>query len=406
MSRLPSISSLMSPPEARPLDHSDKSVCSPELSNRKYAQERKPGDEKLLKEDVSVKIPPSPPDSPWRKEDHYSAEDRGRCDIEGPGSFRRDAVLYPDEGDCKVKGPLFGTRLAENEQAKVVEQHMRCHYLVPKSRGTQGKRFEMPTKEEYMLMANCVSRIGEFYNRSPGAYLKRSRAEVDEKRGLSKRRRFGVRQLHHLNERARAQHYRPVQNTHLSKAMSSTEVARPPVILPGNPMSRPRQDVRLALPSSPAKKSEPINSNFNDIPDYSPPLSTLPNHPRSLSVEWQGSALDLSEDPNRHLLHEAELYLASKLRLSCANYLGVKRRIFVGRVNNFARGKKFTKTDAQSCGHIDVNKSSKIWTAYEKVGWFDRQHFTAAINAVTSSSRCFDPASQSFLETIKFLSQN
>jgi hypothetical protein len=85
--------------------------------------------------------------------------------------------------------------------------------------------------------------------------------------------------------------------------------------------------------------------------------------------------LDLSQDPDRHHLSPAELSLASTLRLSCATYLCSKRRIFEARVRALRIGKEFRKTDAQQACKIDVNKASKLWTAYDRVGWFDSEHF-------------------------------
>jgi len=81
--------------------------------------------------------------------------------------------------------------------------------------------------------------------------------------------------------------------------------------------------------------------------------------------------LDLSNDPDRDLLHPSELKVASTLRLTCAMYLTSKRRIFIGRVAALRRGKEFRKTDAQQACKIDVNKASKLWAAFDKVGWFN-----------------------------------
>lgn len=75
------------------------------------------------------------------------------------------------------------------------------------------------------------------------------------------------------------------------------------------------------------------------------------------------------------MLHEAEINLAGTLRLSCATYLCSKRRIFQARLNALRIGKEFRKTDAQQACKIDVNKASKLWTAYDKVGWFNRSYF-------------------------------
>ncbi len=116
--------------------------------------------------------------------------------------------------------------------------------------------------------------------------------------------------------------------------------------------------------------------DFNALPDFAPPTSTLPpNNPRALKAEWRGQPLDLTNDPHRHLLHVAELHLASTLRLSCATYLCSKRRIFMARLDALRIGKEFRKTDSQQACKIDVNKASKLWSAYDRVGWFAPEHF-------------------------------
>jgi len=35
--------------------------------------------------------------------------------------------------------------------------------------------------------------------------------------------------------------------------------------------------------------------------------------------------------------------------------------------------KDFRKTDAQQACKIDVNKASKLWTAFDKAGWFQNK---------------------------------
>lgn len=117
------------------------------------------------------------------------------------------------------------------------------------------------------------------------------------------------------------------------------------------------------------------DKNFNALPDYSPPLSTLPNRPNSLKVEWKGAPIDLRDDPNRDLLHDDELTLAANLRLDCATYLTSKRRIFIARIECLRIGKEFRKTDSQQACKIDVNKASKLWAAFDKVGWLKAEHF-------------------------------
>ena len=117
------------------------------------------------------------------------------------------------------------------------------------------------------------------------------------------------------------------------------------------------------------------DTDFEAIPDYSPPLSTL-NENSKFRVEWKGTPLDLSNDPHRHLLHPAEATLASILRLSCASYLTSKRRIFHEKIIRYKQGMEFRKTDSQKACKIDVNKASKLWSAYEKIGWFDLKFVT------------------------------
>lgn len=85
--------------------------------------------------------------------------------------------------------------------------------------------------------------------------------------------------------------------------------------------------------------------------------------------------MDLSVDPLRSKLHPAELVLASILRLPCDLYLDSKKRLFLEKVYKQKKGMPFRKTDAQKACKIDVNKASRLYSAYEKVGWLDNRHF-------------------------------
>jgi hypothetical protein len=127
-------------------------------------------------------------------------------------------------------------------------------------------------------------------------------------------------------------------------------------------------------PARPATNRD--DTDYNALPDYCPPLDTLPKgNPKSLKAEWKGTVLDLSNDPDRHMLHEAEVPLAATLRLNCATYLCSKRRIFAARIDALRIGKEFRKTDAQQACKIDVNKASKLWQSFDKVGWFNPDYF-------------------------------
>ena len=116
--------------------------------------------------------------------------------------------------------------------------------------------------------------------------------------------------------------------------------------------------------------------SWEKLPDYSPPLHTLPNgNNKVLKVEWKGSSMDLSQDPLRHRLHPAELVLAQILRLPCDLYLDSKRRFFLEKVHRFKKGLPFRRTDAQKACRIDVNKASRLFAAFEKVGWLQDKQF-------------------------------
>ncbi|KAI3404498.2 hypothetical protein KGF56_002690 [Candida oxycetoniae] len=116
------------------------------------------------------------------------------------------------------------------------------------------------------------------------------------------------------------------------------------------------------------------------IPDYSPNAKeTLPpdNH-KCLKIEWKGQPMDLSNDPNLSKytnLHPAEIQLASILRLPLAVYMDSKRRLFFEKVSKVKLGKQFRRTDAQKACRIDVNKASRLFAAFEKVGWLNDDLF-------------------------------
>ncbi|XDT23315.1 SWIRM domain profile [Nakaseomyces glabratus] len=122
--------------------------------------------------------------------------------------------------------------------------------------------------------------------------------------------------------------------------------------------------------------------SWEQLPDYSPPLSTLPDNKLCLRIEWKGNPMDLSVDPLRSKLHPAEIVLASILRLPCDLYLDSKKRLFLEKVYKLKKGMPFRKTDAQKACKIDVNKASRLFTAFEKVGWLEDHHFQKYLNDI------------------------
>lgn len=95
-----------------------------------------------------------------------------------------------------------------------------------------------------------------------------------------------------------------------------------------------------------------------------------------MEVKWtSGNPFDDTNDPDRMELHPAEAHAARVLRLQCGQYLMCKKKIFEAKVAKLRLGQNFTKTHAQGACQIDVNKASKLFEAFNKVGWFDQEHF-------------------------------
>ncbi|KAH3686895.1 hypothetical protein WICPIJ_002126 [Wickerhamomyces pijperi] len=121
---------------------------------------------------------------------------------------------------------------------------------------------------------------------------------------------------------------------------------------------------------------QPLNIDWESLPDFSPDVSALPaNNTRCLKVEWKGQPMNLSDDPLVDKLHPAEVTLASILRLPCNLYLDSKRRLFMEKVARLKKGLPFRRTDAQKSCRIDVNKASRLFAAFEKIGWLNDDQF-------------------------------
>ena len=102
------------------------------------------------------------------------------------------------------------------------------------------------------------------------------------------------------------------------------------------------------------RKSPRGDKELDLLPDYCPPLSSLPAKPNFHKVEWRGAPIDLRYDAYTHLLHADEVLLTANLRINCSTYLTSKRRIFITRIDMLRVAKRFSKTDAQQICKIDV----------------------------------------------------
>lgn len=113
-------------------------------------------------------------------------------------------------------------------------------------------------------------------------------------------------------------------------------------------------------------------SQWSELEDFCPAITSLDKAGVELSVVWNNaSALNLDNDADRVHLHPQELKIASKLRLHCNEYLLNKRRIFAAKVKSLQDNAVFNKTSAQNATSVDVNKASRLWSAFDGAGWFD-----------------------------------
>ena len=377
MSKLPSIANLMSPPEATLLDGFSITPSKTHSTSRPSAYSSDSTLAPMAKcttPDTKMRILPSPPISPAMAKRYKEEKDGLKDMISGSQEAVgvKDPVLYPDTGSFDSVGeePLFPT-----EPTVVLDDIITKHKLMHMTQFD--KKVHRPSDEEYRLALACVPKIGFLFNQNPVAYLKRQREENDK--------------IWHKTKRICAGP--GVRPTPIAIAPAPKPTKR--AIVRATPLKTPLQRVKRTPRPSPMSKlmnfpakgrsetpdrlpgTKREDVDYNSLPDYAPPTSTLPTgNPKILKIDWQSNnALNLSNDPDRHMLHEAEIYLASGLRLSCATYMCSKRRIFEARLNALRIGKEFRKTDAQQACKIDVNKASKLWVAFDKVGWFAQAHF-------------------------------
>ena len=376
----PSILSLMSPPEAKPLD-----ICSvTPAKSPSTTQTRDFTPESLLPPmancatpNTKMRVLPSPPVSPWmsrrykgEKDEHIAAQSGSK-----DASTAKDPILFPDSEsfDSVSDSPLFSAEPFTAQTEEIITKHMAMHMQ------QFDKKVNCPTREEYRLAIACIPQVGRLYNRNPGAYMKRQRKEVEDQYWQAKRicAQAGIKAAPIRIAPAPKSMKRAINNAPTSVKTPISRVRRTPKASPMSKLMGFPTKGRSETPDRmPGVKREDVD--YNAIPDYAPPTTTLPKgNPKTLKADWpSNNILNLSNDPDRDMLHEAEINLAGTLRLSCATYLCSKRRIFEARVNALKIGKEFRKTDAQQACKIDVNKASKLWTAFDKVGWFSKDLFS------------------------------
>lgn len=380
MTNLPPFSSLMSPPETK-LHESFTSDPRPSTSPATSPQSSFNANNTLPPiSEVSKhagkdmeSLPISPPISPWVVDNKKRKSDALEQSEEDDLHRTRDPILYPPSEagtEPTTHEPLFIPHQLSSTADALVTKHMALHmHLFDHTKS--GKTMLMkPTREEYLLALSCVPIVSRGYNRNPGAWALREREYLD--------RQFGQKRIRlqapspgssKLKKLAPAPVKKP--STPVVRAPRAPRVRRTPKSTPKEKILDSFDFPVFSTPKPPrvigVKRDD---TDFESVPDYCPPLESLDGNVKGLKAEWKGNLKDLSNDPHRHLLHPAEVSLASLLRLECAQYLCSKRRIFEARLNALRIGKEFRKTDAQQACKIDVNKASRLWAAFEKVGWF------------------------------------
>ncbi|PWW76756.1 hypothetical protein C7212DRAFT_320088 [Tuber magnatum] len=291
-----------------------------------------------------------------------------------------DRPLFPTQTDSSIslEIPLF--QVSERFEPMIQDAIASADHTF--RRGVQRKTRIEPTPEEYNLFVSSAWRLCQS---GPKEWLRQENEYLRCIDGARKAAANRVQKTSALGSRQRlAPFSRSPHNPQSSVVRPRTHARRPRTPRPSSNSidGFASPDGRFPTPTSQTSGSASIraravapreDTDFESIPDMSPPIETL-DHLKPLKADWKGTALDLSNDPHLCLLHPSEVTLASTLRLSCASYLTSKRRIFQDRVERAMQHKEFRKTDAQKACRIDVNKASKLWAAFDKVGWLDLKH--------------------------------
>jgi hypothetical protein len=364
--RLPSLSSLLlSPPEMQRSESFGSSIApiaqSP-FSSFNLEESQKSAMAASLQAAASSNRDAyaSPPISPY---DPQSQKENMACPGEGGVRDPQLFVRNDTASSIALDGPLFPEEPVDPKAQEVITEHMKSP--------TFARLQHKPARQDYELAVSFVSTVYQTYNRNPRAWWNQER-EFDQRYGKLS----GVQRRPALKKLAPA----PSSGSRNKPKMNIARVSRPPRAPKRTPQARIHDsfdiDAVSASPKPPRPATNRDDTDYKSLLDYAPSLDTLPKgNTKVLKADWKGQVLDLSNDPDRQMLHEAEVNLAATLRLSCATYLCSKRRIFQARIDALRIGKEFRKTDAQQACKIDVNKASKLWQAYDKVGWFKPEYF-------------------------------
>lgn len=375
MGRLPSVSSLMSPPDSKPLESFNSpfpphNISQDQVNSDGVRLAPIAVDRKRTHSEMNL---PSPPVTPYTGNHKSKPIDSEQPDEDTLVVSSRDPLLFSGHNsvsDIATNEPLFPPMFPSSREV-MMDQHINSHMAM------FGNKLNKPTRDEYRLALSCVPIVSSQYNRNPAAWARREREILDRQLVMMDRR-------HPEALDGRLKRIAPAPTKRVVPAQS--RVQRTPRVK-RTPKSTPKQKVSdsFDLHSPNPKPSRAVgtsrdDTDFRSMQDYSPSLAVSGCNAKALRADWKGQMLDLSKDSDRELLSSAEFHLASTLRLSCATYLCSKRRIFEARVKALRVGKEFRKTDAQQACKIDVNKASKLWTAFERAGLFNPSFFQEYLN--------------------------
>lgn len=329
---------------------------------------------------------PSPPISPEKiVEKDKSAQEQSQVN----GVVVDPPAYAPSEAGESVASniPLFPSNVATSDEsdrsAPSVDSQSVIDSHIAARNAHSTRTSPTPTKEEYAIalgVQKMQSNVLELFMKDPKAYWEREKSLWDSYRVAAQKKQ--QRDLEKQRQR------KLLPKDPLKKVASTPAFKRPRQPAAPRAQRTPRQitqnssrdpwaplGIREYVPTPPRAPRPPVvrgDFEWRSIPDYCPPANAPEGR---LKTDWKGQPLDLSNDPDRDNLTSDEIRLASTLRLSCAAYLHSKRNIFRALLEKMRIGKEFRKTDAQQACSIDVNKASKLWTAFEKVGWFHPDHF-------------------------------
>ncbi|ORZ18819.1 Homeodomain-like protein [Absidia repens] len=161
-----------------------------------------------------------------------------------------------------------------------------------------------------------------------------------------------------------------------SSSLSSSSLPSPPQSSssssPSSTSPSSSKDIR-AKPKPNTFFYDSVDLAVEDKQAYDPswiPLWTSFDKNPNIHVYWKGSSLCIASLPYIEALHPNEKNIASTLRLTPEQYLKCKRALILNAQIFYQRGLVFRKSDAQKVCRIDVNKTSCLWGAFNRLGWF------------------------------------